>query len=462
MIPNSMLSHHALCDLILGAMISLCVIRRHRRFACPVVPGLMQWFYPQRLSLENRNILYFTVDTALQGLMMGGVFSFISIFLVRLGASELQASLLTSLPAIVMVIVSVPAGQLVERQQDLVRFTNLIRVFHRGSILVVALLPFFVPHDPLIAIIILIWTIKANANALLESSWMAVVADVIPPHRRAKVNGTRWIILSVVTAAAVAVFGQMLDRLPFPLSYQLVFFISFLGGSAGMIYWSKLHLRDNVKSPAVEAPETVDRAAGRAFWQSLKLPAFIRYEAATSVFRLALHMPTALYSIYWIRQLRASDVWIGWHATANQVALIVGYAVWGKVITRKGHRWPLLHLCGRDCALSPVHDADTRPVLAAHGRGDPGLLHHRREPLLLRSPAGGLPGGPPTQLHRGQHDVGESRDLRLAPLRHARGKHLRAPNRLLRRRRHSPVSRRCCSGACGLPPMNRIQAWRNK
>jgi acetylornithine deacetylase/succinyl-diaminopimelate desuccinylase-like protein/MFS family permease len=325
-----------------------------RRFASlPVVPGLMQWFYPQRLSLENRNILYFTVDTALQGLMMGGVFSFISIFLVRLGASELQASLLTSLPAIVMVLVSVPAGQLVERQQDLVRFTNLVRVFHRGSILVVALLPFVVPHDTLITIIILIWSVKAVSNALLESSWMAVVADVIPPRRRAKVNGTRWIILSVVTAAAVAVFGQILDRLPFPLSYQLVFFISFLGGSAGMIYWSKLHLRASVKPPAVEAPGQSIGQQARAFWQSLKLPAFIRYEATTSVFRLALNMPTALYSIYWIRQLRASDVWIGWHATANQVALIVGYAVWGKVITRKGHRWPLL-ICAAGIALYPL------------------------------------------------------------------------------------------------------------
>jgi MFS family permease len=251
------------------------------------------------------------------------------------------------------VMVSIPAGQLVQRQQDLVRFTNIVRVFHRGSILLVAVLPFFVPHNALIAIIIVIWTIKANANALLESSWMAVVADVIPPHRRAKVNGTRWIILSVVTAGAVAIFGQILDRLPFPLNYQLVFFISFLGGSAGMIYWSKLHLRKGVETAAPEGRRQSMAQQMRAFLRSLRLPAFIRYEVAASVFRLGLNMPAALYSIYWIRQLQASDVWIGWQATANQLALIVGYAVWGKVITRKGHRGPLL-LCAGGIALYPL------------------------------------------------------------------------------------------------------------
>ncbi len=314
----------------------------------------MQWLHPQRLSLENRNIFYFTLDTALQGLMMGGVFSFISIFLVRLGASELQVSLLTSLPAIVMVMVSIPAGQLVQRQEDLVRFTNLVRIFHRGSILVVAILPFFIRPEHLIVVIIAIWSVKAIANALLESSWMAVIAEVIPPRRRAKVNGMRWIILSIVTAGAVAIFGQILDRLPFPFSYQIVFFISFLGGSAGMIYWGKLRVAGRAEPPATT--ELKARSFGhqmRSFWRSLQLPAFIRYELTTSVFRIGLNMPTALYSVYWIRQLQASDVWIGWQATANQLALIVGYAVWSRVITRRGHRSPLL-ICAVGTALYPV------------------------------------------------------------------------------------------------------------
>ncbi len=148
-------------------------------------------------SLENQNILYFTADTVVQGVMMGGIFSFISVFLVRLGATNLQNSLLTSLPAIVMALASIPCGQFVQKQRNLVRFTTFVRVFHRGSILLVALLPFFTQRY-VIEIIIIIWTIKAIANALLESSWMAVVAEVIPPSGGLKLTapGGRWSVWS--------------------------------------------------------------------------------------------------------------------------------------------------------------------------------------------------------------------------------------------------------------------------
>jgi MFS family permease len=312
-----------------------------------------RWLRPEQLSLENRNILYFTIDTALQGLMMGGIFSFISVFIVRLGATELQTSLLTSLPAIVMTLASIPSGQLVQRQRDLVRFTNIVRAFHRGSVLLVALLP-FMAHETLIQVIIVVWTAKAITNAMLESSWMAVIAEVIPPHRRARVNGVRWTVMSIVTAAAVAVFGYLLDRLPFPLNYQIVFVISFIGGSVGMIFWGKLRIPENVQLRQGDPLAAQGLAKQlRSYWRSLQLPAFVRYELTTGVLRLGMNMPAALYSIYWIRRLNASDLWIGWQSTTSQIATIVGYTLWGRIISRQGHFRPLL-VCTAGIGLYPV------------------------------------------------------------------------------------------------------------
>lgn len=303
-------------------------------------------------TLEKQNIRNLTIDTALQGLMMGGIFSFLSVFIVRLGASKLETSLLTSLPALIMALASVPAGQVAQRQDDLVRYTNLVRVFHRGAILVVALLPFVVGSRPLITIIIALWSVKAIANALLESSWMVVVAEIIPPELRARVNGTRWTILSVVTAASVALFGYLLDRLPFPLSYQVVFALSFVGGALGMIYWGRLRLAsDRPIQVATARPGLKEQA--RAYWRSLKVPAFVRYELATSVLRMGMNLPMALYSIYWIRELAASDLWIGWQSTTNHLATIAGYLFWGRIISRKGYFRPLL-ICAAGMSLYPV------------------------------------------------------------------------------------------------------------
>lgn len=312
----------------------------------------LRWLRINQLSTVNRNIVYFTIDTALQGLMMGGIFGFISVFSVRLGASNFMVSLLTALPALVMAVSSIPAGRIVEQQRDLVRYTNRVRISHRASFLLIALLPFFV-NKGLVEIIVLIWAIKSIPATLLESSWMAVVAEVIPPERRARVNGMRWAILSVVTAASTAAFGYILDRLPFPLNYQLVFSVSFVGGMAGIYFFGQLRIPENVPPERTKGTSMPFRQRVRGYLRAMNVPAFVRYEVAATVLRFGVNLPAALYTIYWIRSLGASDLWIGWQATTGKLALIVGYAVWGRIISRKGYRAPLL-ICATLLGLYPV------------------------------------------------------------------------------------------------------------
>jgi len=69
--------------------------------------GLASW--PKRFSLDlrhpdrplsqsERNARYIVADTACQALIVGGIMAFISVFVVRLGASNVEVSLLPSLP----------------------------------------------------------------------------------------------------------------------------------------------------------------------------------------------------------------------------------------------------------------------------------------------------------------------------------------------------------------------------
>jgi len=312
----------------------------------------MRWLRINQLSAENRNIVYFTIDTALQGMMMGGIFGFISAFVVRLNASNLMVGLLTSLPALVMAFFSIPAGWIVERQRDLVRYTNLVRISHRGSFLLIAALPFFA-HRGVAEIVVVLWALKSIPATLLESSWMAVVAEVIPAEQRARVNGVRWAILSVVTAISTATFGYILDRLPFPLNYQIVFFVSFVGGMAGLYFFGQLRIPENVPPERQKGARIPLQQRARTYLQTMNVPAFIRYEIGATVLRIGLNLPAALYTIFWIRQLGASDLLIGWQATAGKLALIAGYIVWGRLISRKGYRIPLL-ICSTLLGLYPV------------------------------------------------------------------------------------------------------------
>lgn len=316
------------------------------------IRSAVRWLDVKQLSIEDRNILLFTIDTGLQGLMMGGIFSFISVFVVRLGASKLMVSLVTSLPAIVLMLFSIPAGQYVQRRTNLVRLTNQVRLVHRGSFLLIALLP-FVTKRYLVELVILVWAAKSVASAVLESSWMGVVAEVIPEARRASVNGARWAVMSLVTGISVAVFGYILHRSPFPLGYQIVFAVSCLGGLAGMGFFARMYLPDVPPIVRAENRRTSLRRMLPDYLRTISLPAFVRYEATTFVLRLAVNLPIALYSVYWIRHLDATDLWIGWQATANKMALIAGYFIWGRVVSQRGHHIALL-VCTIGTGAYPV------------------------------------------------------------------------------------------------------------
>jgi MFS family permease len=300
---------------------------------------------------------------------MGGISTYLSVFVVRLGASSLLVSLLTSLPAVLMAILSIPAGLWVERQPNPVRLTNRVRLFHRGAFLLIALLP-FVFERYLAEAVVVVWTLNSVPATVINLSWMAVVAEIIPPRRRPSVNGARWALLSVVTAGTVAVFGYLLERIGFPINYQIVFAVSFVSGLGSIYFFSLLELP--LRSTAAKAPEPAlnGRATGAPWrarrlrspaWEQVKssarsileAPTFGRYLVSTAVLRLGLNLPTALYSIYWIRYLDASDLWIGWRATAASLALIVGYYLWGRVAGQKGHHLVLI-ACTVGTGLYPV------------------------------------------------------------------------------------------------------------
>ena len=310
--------------------------------------------------MQERNIRRLYLDTASGGLISGGINTFLPVFLVRLGAPNMLVSLLTSLPAILMALWIMPAGLFAERQRDLVRVTVWSRIPHRLSFLLLALAPFLV-RDHLAEVVVVLWTLKSIPGAFIRPAWMGVMAEMIPPHLRPRVHGNRWALVSLISVLAVPAFGYLLEGVAFPINYQIVFFISFLSAAISLTVFR------GIKIPPSEeaAPEEGDAGGDAEVTQAppghgpaqakgligqlrdqfncfVEAPAFLRYLAMTFVLRIGLHMPAALYSIYWIRYLDASDSLIGWRTMAANVALIVGYLVWGRIATRRGHHLVLM------------------------------------------------------------------------------------------------------------------------
>jgi MFS family permease len=159
--------------------------------------------------------------------------------------------------------------------------------------------------------------------------------------------------MSLVSGTTLTLFGLMLDRFRFPQGYQVVFMISFVGGLLNLYYFSKMQVPPFV--PERSGNSNLPLAARlRSFFRPFaESRPFVRYSIASVAYRLALTLPMGLFSIFWVRELQATDTWIGLRGTAGYTALVVGYLFWGRVANRIGHR-NLLLFCGGGQALYPA------------------------------------------------------------------------------------------------------------
>jgi MFS family permease len=290
-------------------------------------------------ALERSNIRMLTLDTAIQGIIQAGIGTFLAVFLVRLEAPSALIGLVAALPSLGAVLISLPASRWVAAWTDPVRVVVVTRAFIRLAYLAIAAVPFVLGGLPASYVIVLLWGLHSLPAAVTGLAWTGVIAEIIPPARRPMVNGVRWALLSIVTAVSGALFGVLLDHVGFPVNYQLVFLISFLAGLVTLWTFSRLRL----PTPGAPLPPT------RVSLGLLNLPrlirgerAFARFMVAGFVYRLGLHLPVAIFPIFWVTALDASDTLIGLRTTAGHGALTVSYVLWGALAVRHGHRLVLL------------------------------------------------------------------------------------------------------------------------
>ncbi|MCU0500510.1 MAG: hypothetical protein MUC51_01875, partial [Anaerolineae bacterium] len=141
------------------------------------------------------------------------------------------------------------------------------------------------------------------------------MADVVPEAQRARLFASRNIILAVVVTGGTFIASRWLAAATFPINYQLVYLIGFVGSMISTFYITRMRVPDSVVQPAATHSQSLkERVAGArdAFRQQ---PDFARMVGSTLAHGLGLWMIGPIYVLYYVRQLGASDGWIGANAT---------------------------------------------------------------------------------------------------------------------------------------------------
>lgn len=308
------------------------LLQRGRAIARPML---------QPANVEELNTRSVLIDGVGVGLV-AGIGTFLSVFLVRLGASAFTVGLLTAMPALTGVLLALPVGRLLERQRNVVPWYSRSRVWVQGSYALTGLVPFIFPLSMAPIPIIAIWAIATVPQTVVNIAFTVVMGAVAGPHRRYYLMSRRWSIIGIVSAISVAVAGWALTMMPFPLNYQIVFIASFLGGMVSFAFSSRITIPDNDPAEIAEASTQTRGERMREWMTALRQnPAFSNFLISQFVFRFGITMALPLFPLYWVRVVNASDFSIGLINTVNSGVLMVAYFAWATASRRRGNMFVL-------------------------------------------------------------------------------------------------------------------------
>jgi MFS family permease len=294
----------------------------------------------EKVNIQERNKRYVQIDAVGVG-TANAASPFLPVFLTRLGASPVQVGLLTSMPGFTGLLLALWVGRFLQRQKNVVPWFSLSRLMVISAYALTGLAPFFVPDHILILVVLLIWALATLPQTMVAVGFSVVMNAVSGPEGRYDLMSRRWSILGLTTAITVAAAGQVLDRIHFHLNYQLVFLGLSLGGLISYYFSSRIQIADS--EPLPPTPKGSVFSSLRGYYQLItQEPPFVSFTIKRFVYLFGITLGTPLFPLYFVRQVKASDAWIGLLYTAQTAILVVGYFFWSRQSRRKGSRFVLL------------------------------------------------------------------------------------------------------------------------
>lgn len=268
-------------------------------------------------------------------------YAFAPVFLTRFGATSFEVGLFTAMPSITGFFLSVVAGRFLQDRRSIMTWWNGSRLIAFLAYGLMSLVSFIVPQEDVVAAELVLWAMMTVPRTVMLVGFTVVMNLIAGPRGRYELMSRRWSIVGLVTSFSGALVGLVLDRLPFPLNYQLVFIALSLSGVISYHYGNRIRLPDVEPSPIDDGLPLRQRV--RDFVRLLRGErAFVSFSTKRFIYTMGLVLATPIFPLYYVRVVHATDAWIGVINTAQTAVLLVGYHFWARQSRTRGARFVLL------------------------------------------------------------------------------------------------------------------------
>lgn len=296
------------------------------------------WGGPWAVTLsteKRRNLTLFFYDGLFSAASDKIILTYITIYLLTLGATRQQIGFLSSFSNFTAAILLIPAAIVVERTGARKKITVTSASGSRIVVLLMALLPFFLfPSSALVWVILALALLREALNNFGYPGWLALTADIVPIEGRGRYFGTRNLIMGLAGMIIALIVGELITRIGDPLGYQLAFIFAAIFGGVSISYFSRL------KDPQeeLEGPLAV-RSNFKEILLSLKDHTyFLLFCSFAAFWNFSINIAAPFFTVFMVDTLNFTAAMIGVVTVSNTIANLIVQRRVGFLADKWGNR----------------------------------------------------------------------------------------------------------------------------
>lgn len=269
----------------------------------------MRLDFARAQSQEQSNFHHLVLDIVWFGLAFPAISRFLSVYAIRLGAEADELSLLTSLPAVVLLLSATLSNWWMRRHKDTMKALLWPSVGFRLSFLLPAFTP-FMPQDFQATWLVLSLTLPALPQGISSVVFLVMMREAVDEKQISPLFSQRSLALNVAVGLSGLALGVWLEKVPFPLNYQAMYVLAFGLAMVSLWHVRQVHLLP-LPAPKVDAPAAVNP------WRSMD---FLRVGFITAVMHIAFFSVLPLLPLHLVNNLDAGEGFMALFALAELVA----------------------------------------------------------------------------------------------------------------------------------------------
>ncbi|HSB00063.1 MAG TPA: MFS transporter [Anaerolineales bacterium] len=292
------------------------------------------------IEVQKRNFRYVQIDAI--GVSISSIAApFLPVFLTRLGASNFQVGLLSSMPGITGLILALFVGRFLQTRRNIVPWYGLSRLLFLLCYGLTGILTLLVDEKFVIIATLAIWAFATLPQTTLNVAFSVVMNAIAGPEGRYALLSRRWAIIGLTGVIGTFIVTRLIDLIKFPLNYAVMFMVLSLGGFLSFYFSRKIQLADQCASPLPNSRSPRENL--RNYIQLMREnPAFLSFSSKRFVYFSAIVLSQPIMPLFLVREVGATDSQIGTVNMTLTLVMLVGYFLWPWVSRRRGGRTVLL------------------------------------------------------------------------------------------------------------------------